>query len=326
MCENAAMTDFDLVARQLLHAIRGTRSQRAFSRRLGYRSDPVGEWEAGRRFPTVTEALRACRVAGLDVDAAFAAFPPGLAPAPIAAWLDALRGDRPVAQVARDLDRSRYAVARWMAGDAEPRLPDFLALVDVLTGRLPDLLALLAPSARLPALDGRAAVLEASRRLAWEQPWSQAIMAMLDTQAWRDGPGTADGSLAARFGFDPALERACLDDLVAAGVARLDDGRYTLVRPLVVDTAGRPDVLLRGRRHWLAVASERATAPLADDIYATNVFSVSNADLERIRERLAAFYREVRQIVAASEPTDTVALLSMQVLAWPDQRSGQGSS
>jgi transcriptional regulator with XRE-family HTH domain len=306
----------EIVARQLVRALRGARSQQAFSRRLGYRSNPVAEWEAGRRFPTAAEILRACRVVGVNVEAAFAAFPPGTSPTDLPRWLDGLRGDRPLASVARDLGRSRFAVARWLSGEAEPRLPDFLALVDLLTGRLPDLLALLVPIEEVPALLQRRRVLEASRRLAWEQPWSQAVVAALDTAGYRALPAHRDGAIAERFGFDVATERACLADLEAARVIARDGERWVLRRPLVVDTAGDAGALRRGRQFWLEVARGRAEAPSPEDVFAVNVFSVAEADLERIRERFAAFYREVRQIVAASEPTDTVALLSAQVIGW----------
>ncbi len=277
----------------------------------------MGEWEAGRRFPTAAEALRACRVAGVDVDRAFAAFPPGIQPDRVGAWLDALRGDRPVVDVARAAGRSRFAVARLLSGKAEPRLPDFLALVEVLTGRVADLVALLVPIERVPALAARRAVLESSRRLAHAQPWSQAVVAALDTAGYRALPAHPEGALAARFGFAPELERACLDDLVAAGVVAREGPRLVLRGPLVVDTAAPPEVLGHTRAHWLTAARDRAARPLPDDVFAYNVFSVSTADLARIRERLSAFYREVRQIVAASEPTDTVALLGVQLVEWP---------
>ena len=64
----------EVVARQLIRAIRGHRSQEAFSRRLGYSSNPVADWEAGRRYPTAAETLRACRLAQIDVAAAFQRF------------------------------------------------------------------------------------------------------------------------------------------------------------------------------------------------------------------------------------------------------------
>ena len=66
--------DYELVARQVLRAIRGRRSQVAFSRRLGYRGNAVADWEAGRRFPTAARFLEACERAGIDVAGALYAF------------------------------------------------------------------------------------------------------------------------------------------------------------------------------------------------------------------------------------------------------------
>lgn len=322
----------DAAARQLLRALRGTRSQRAFSRRLGYRSNPAAEWEAGRRFPTAAEVLRICRVVDPAVDAALRRFHPDAAPllapggpAAVAAWLDALRGREPLVAVAARVDRSRFAVARWLSGAAEPRLPDFLALVEAITGRVADLVASLAPIAAVPALADRHAALEAGRRLSREQPWTGAVIAALDTAPYRALPAHRDGAIAEVLGLSVEAERACLADLLARGVIERDGPRWVLRRALVVDTGGEPEVLQRIRAHWLDVARARTAAPRPDDAFAYNVFSVSAADLERIRELHRAFFREVRQIVAASEPTDRVALLATQLLDWPTEGVRTGS-
>lgn len=312
------------VARQLLRVLRGFRSQLAFSRRLGYRSNPVAEWEAGRRFPTAAELIRVCRVLHLEVDGAFRTFHPEAAPllgrgdgVGIAAWLDALRGREPIQAVAARVQRSRFAVARWLAGTAEPRLPDFLALVEAITGRVADLVALLAPIGEIPALAARHGALEAGRRLAREQPWSGAVVAVLDTAPYRALPAHREGVIAALLGIPVAAERACLVDLLAGGVIERDGDRYLLRRPLVIDTGGEPEVMRRIRAHWLDVARARTLSPRPDDAFAYNVFSVKSEDLDRIRELYRSFFREVRQIVAASEPTDTVALLAIQLIDWP---------
>lgn len=313
----------DEVARQLVRALRGSRSQQAFSRRLGYRSNPVAEWEAGRRQPTAAEVLRAARVAHLDVDGAFRGFHAEAAPAlgvgdtrGVAVWLDTLRGGVTVVDLARRAGRSRFAVARWLSGEAEPRLPDFLRLVDALTGRVSDLVAGLVPIEQVPALAARASTLEASRRLARERPWSEAVVAALDTAAWRALPAYTHGILTAWLGLPPGVEEACLEGLLAGGVVEREGERLVLKRALVVDTAGDPAALAGLRRHWLDVARARVADPHPDDAFAYNVFSVRHDDLERIRGLYQAFYREVRQIVAASEPTDTVALLGIQLLDW----------
>lgn len=62
----------EAAAQQFLRALRGKRSQRAFARRLGYRGNPMTDWEHGRRYPTAQEALRAAARVNIDVRAAFA--------------------------------------------------------------------------------------------------------------------------------------------------------------------------------------------------------------------------------------------------------------
>src|SRR5687768_3769870 len=95
--------DWEIVAMQVLRRLRGERSQVAFSRRLGYRSNVAADWEVGRRFPSGTRALDAARRAGVDVEQAMARFHPQAAAAwreGLAAWLGALRGTTPRTDVA----------------------------------------------------------------------------------------------------------------------------------------------------------------------------------------------------------------------------------
>jgi DNA-binding transcriptional regulator YiaG len=62
--------DLNVLASELIRALRGPRSQTAFSRRLGYRSNVVYTWEAGIRAPTASETLRAAARVGVEPDAA----------------------------------------------------------------------------------------------------------------------------------------------------------------------------------------------------------------------------------------------------------------
>src|SRR3954454_15226934 len=87
---------YQRIAAEVLRALRGERSQRAFARRLGYRANPITDWEHARRFPTAVEALRAAHLFGVNVSAAFAEFhaaPPPLSDSAgrlaIAPWLTA---------------------------------------------------------------------------------------------------------------------------------------------------------------------------------------------------------------------------------------------
>jgi len=310
------------VARQLVRAVRGGRSQEAFSRRLGYRSNPVADWEAGRRFPVAAEFLRACSLAQIDVAAAFHRFRAEEAPAlgaaddeGVAAWLAALRGSASISELAERLDVSRYAVSRWLKGRTRPRLPDFLRLVDLLTDRLSDLVAELVDIDEVPALAAVHRERHASRTLAFEEPWTEAILRLLETRAYQQLPAHLPGWLSDRLGIDRDTEDRCVDGLAAAGViARDDEGRWTPVGALTVDTRADPEGTLRLKHHWASLGGRRATAPREDDMVSYNVVGVSRADLERIREAHIRYFHEVRQIVAASEPVEVAALVNIQLI------------
>jgi transcriptional regulator with XRE-family HTH domain len=171
--------------------LRGQRSQQQLARRLGYTGNPITEWERGRRFPTVHEVLEIARVCGVDVGAAFARFAPntqlekhgtGFA---VAEWLTAARGGTSIGDLAQRADRSRYSVSRWLKGSATPRLPDFLRLLDAITGRVPDWLAEFVPIERVPSVGERYSAALVARRLAFDAPWTEAILRLLETTQYQ---------------------------------------------------------------------------------------------------------------------------------------------
>jgi len=58
--------------------------------------------------------------------------------------------------------------------------------------------------------------------------------------------------------------------------------------------------------------------PHASDQFSYNVLSVSRADLDRIRAMHLAYFRELRSVVAASEPVEVAALVNIQLLAFDE--------
>lgn len=309
-------------ASQFLRAVRGPRSQIAFARKLGYRANPITDWENGRRFPTAAEALRACERVGIDMSAAFARFHP--APPPpqrsgttgLCQWLVQARGSTPIGALAERCDRSRFAVARWLSGEAQPRLPDFFALVDAMTGRLPDLIAELVPIEAVPALLARYRAASAARRLAFEEPWTEAVLRFMETESYRALPAHEPGWIGERLGIASEHERRCVDQLIAAGILREEEGRFTVSGQLTVDTRADPQALRQLMAHWSDVALNRFESRKESDMFAYNVLSVSHRDLTRIRELLRSTYREIRSIVAASEPAEVAALINLQLVSW----------
>jgi transcriptional regulator with XRE-family HTH domain len=318
MLENDVHADYELAACELLRAVRGRRSQLAFARKLGFRGNPIPDWESGRRAPTAERALEACHSVGIDVVAAFGRFhvaPAGnlLQRGGLARWLEQVRGATSVSDLAKRSGYSRHQVARWLGNQARPRLPEFLQLVDAITGRISDLIAELVPIEQVPCLLELHTRRDAARRLAYEEPWTEAILRVLEIGEYRALPEHTPGFISAYLGVDPEIETRCLDKLLDAGVIRRDGARYRTVGSLTVDT--RSVSVLKA--HWTQCALERVERPERDDLFSYNVFSASEADLLRIRELLRATYREIRALVAVTPADERVALINIQFVQWP---------
>ncbi len=311
-------------ASEFLRGIRGRRSQLQVARRLGYRGNPITDWERGTRFPTATEALRFAALSGFDVSGAFARFAPGV-PWPtgsraVANWLTGLRAKTPVGELALRVGASRFSVARWLSGAAQPRLPDFFRLVDALTGRLPEWAAELVPVESLPSLAARFRAAHAAKRLAFELPWSEALLRVLETEGYKAQRGAGVDYVAACLGIPPEQVKACLERLLVAGVLERRGRTYRVTGQSAVDTRGGQAALLALKHHWSRVAAERALAPMDGDLLAYNVVSVSRADLERIRALLSRTFREIRTLVAGSQPEQVAAVLNLQVITFSPPR------
>jgi transcriptional regulator with XRE-family HTH domain len=319
--------DHRLASAQILRAVRGKRSQRAFSRRLGYRANVASDWESGRRTPTAAEALRACHRVGIDVGAAFARFQPACAPAlgkaphfQIARWLGELAGSLGVSELAARSGISRYAIARWLQGKTRPRLHDFLRLVEAISGRASDLVQDLVPIAQVAELQQVAARRAAARRLAFDEPWSAAVMRVLETRAYRDLPQHSRAAVAARLDLDVDEADRVLARLEAAGLLRREHGRFVVGEPLTVDTHASDADVQKLKYHWAEVGARRAAAPArAKDWLGFNLVSISELDRERIVAVMRRAFREIRAIAAASEPAESVALLNFQLITWDEQ-------
>ena len=315
MCETLHM-DFEQLAAELLRALRGKRSQQALCRRLGTKSNVVHQWERGHSFPSASRALEVAARVGVDVPQAFRDFYRTLprwltehepsSPAGVAAFLDDLRGSTSIVELSRYSGKSRFAVARFLSGDAEPRLPDFLRLIEAASLRLLDFIEQLVDPRLLPSARGPWERLTAARRLAYEEPWSQAVLRALELSSYTDLPRHEAGWIARRIGVSLEEEAQCLKLLADSGQIAWRGEHWQIENVMALDTRRDPDAARRLRAWWLRRGAARIEAGERGLMY--NLFGVSSADLERLRELQKAYLTEVRAIVARSQPVEHVVL------------------
>ena len=314
--------DSEKVSAELIRALRGRRSQTALSRRLGYRSNVVYTWESARRWPTGAGLLHAASRVGNDVEQALIRFfrnrPQWMdahdvcSPEGVAAFLRDLQGSMTITELAARTGRSRFAVGRWLKGTAEPRLPDFLALVEAASLRLLDFVALFVDPKSLPSLRRHWRQLEAARTLASDRPWAPAVLLCLQLEGYVALDGHQDGWIAQQIGIDPEMERDCLRLLHEAGQIRRRRGKWFVVRVQSVDTR-RPGSGTNLKHWWGGVGLDRLEQG-EEGLFSFNLFTVSEVDYQRIQDLQRAHYRAVRSIVAATEQSDRLVLANLHLV------------
>jgi transcriptional regulator with XRE-family HTH domain len=326
-----AELDFEAIASEWVRELRGKRSQAAFSRRLGYQSSVVHRWESGAAWPTASRFLEVCAASGKDVAGAFEAFflrkPPWLtehvatSPGAVAAFLRQLQGKVKIVALAATSGFSRYSVARWLSGEAEPKLPELLRLIEACTRRALDFIATLSDPERLPSARAEWQRRERMRQAAYEETWSHAVLRALELDA-RPTDGSDVEWLQQVLGIDaPRVERA-LAVLERTGQIARKDEQWVVLPARAVTTGRHPATLGILTRAWTEVALERI-ARRAPSHFGYSLFAVSRSDLRRLRDLQLEYLREMQAIIAASQPNECVGLFCLHLL---DLREGEDNA
>jgi transcriptional regulator with XRE-family HTH domain len=313
------------LSRELMRALRGSMSQRVYSRVLGFTSNVAYSWETGRRFPEASVFMRAAarRVAGFEAGLHGAL---SLSVGSGSARLGTPRGvhklvlelarETPKGELAKNLGVDRTTLSRWLAGSTEPRLPELLQLMQVGTQRLLAVVALIVDPRELASTRAAYEDLRLQERLAYELPWSHAVLRALELSSYTS---TADHDvrvIARAVGVPPARVTSYLEVLEQAGQIVRNGAHYQNARVMAVDTRSDPEKNRALKRHWAEVGLARLGAPQTspDALFSFNLFATSEEAFQRIRQLHLDYYDRVRAIVDETQGTDRVVLMNLQLV------------
>ena len=309
------------IAADLIRALRGRRSRAAFSKRLGYRSNVVYRWETGNAWPNADELLAALAKRNPQLNRLFARFlnrePSWLDPtaplsaASVAAFLRELRGKTPIGVLAARSGYSRFRIGRWLRGSARPRLPELLCLVEAASRRALDLIALLVDPAHMPTIAPRWRQLNVARETAYESPWSHAVLRALELSDYTSHPSST--WLARRLGVSEEVIAAGLEQLARGGQIRWSGKRWRVAQLQLVDTSADPVRARKLKANWARTAVDRLDAG-AEGSFGYSLFTVSRAELQRLRELHLEYVRAMQSVIAESTQAECVGLYCMQLL------------
>lgn len=310
----------EMIAADLVRALRGRLSRAAFSKRLGYRSNVVVRWETKSAWPSADAFLTrvgAIKPRLLQLLPRFLGHAPAshtntkVMPADVASFLRELRGKTPLSVLAERAGYSRFRVSRWLQGSSRPRLPEFLCLVEAATRRLLDLIAHMTDPLHMPTVAPRYRELRVAREVAYDAPWSHAVLRTLELT---DHPSKHQPAwIAKRLGISVVEVEAGLAQLVRGGLVRKIRNRYRPTRVQLIDTRADPTRALGLKAHWArsAVARLEAGAPGG---FGYSLFAVSKRDLQRLRELHLEYVRAMQTVIAESEQPECVGLYCSQLV------------
>src|SRR4029078_377214 len=88
------------------------------------------------------------------------------------------------------------------------------------------------------------------RRIAFDQPWSHALLRALELDACRAVPEHRREVLARAVGLSDELTAELIEALIACGQVVSREGRLEVARVLAVDTGGRSQAPSAPKTHW----------------------------------------------------------------------------
>lgn len=322
--------DFQQVVAELVRALRGRRSQPALSRRLQFRTNVVYSWERRRRHPSVTQLLALAEKVGVDLAVPFRSLypvnPPAwmdevtsfAVPAVTARFLSDVRGATPLVYLADLTGFSRFALARWLNGTAEPRAWEFLTVLHHCSHRLVDFLAPFTQFKPLASLKVEYERVQAARLVAERWPMSQVLLRCLELAAYRRGHFDAPRAFAEQSRLGDGDIQQMLSLLEATGQIQHNGDHWEPLQASPLNMRLHKETAPQHRAFWARVAAEQAPVS-ADGLCAYNVCGVSHEGYAQLKRLQREYLQKARALIEQSEPVERVALLQVNLLPLVDE-------
>lgn len=229
----------------------------------------------------------------------------------IAAFLRELRGKISIGVLAEQTGFSRFSVGRWLTGKAQPRLPEFLRLIEATSRRMLDFIANIVDPSQLPSAAAHWQRLKTAREAAYEAPWSHAVLRALELDSSKKRRSSS--WIASRLGIEISEVEKGLEILERTGQIKKVRGQWQVDRVLSVDTSTDPVRARKLKMAWSEVALSRLRDGHQGN-FGYSLFSISRRDLRRLRDLHLEYLREMQHVIAKSTPGECVGLYCAQLM------------
>lgn len=306
-----------LVRKELLVAIRGSRSQNQLNRRLGYSFNQLSRWENGHTRLPWSDFARLCALCGRSLSASLKeVFGHAGDPSDPVPLLAKILGTARLASIAERTGYSRFALSRWKKGTLEPSFDNVLDLMRITQASHLDWLQQLVGANKLPCVAKEVKLLREQREIHFKYPYIAALIRCLELVEYNELPRHRPGFIARKIGVTLAQERVAIRALVRTGGLRWDGKHYrNVVKHLSTRTsfAEGKDIRLYWARRGTSHLAKLPALP-ENELFGYLVFSSNDTTVRRIRERYFEFFQDVSAIIRDGGAGSTsVQVLNLQL-------------
>jgi len=318
--------DPDKLSQQLVRSLRGEQTQSAASKSLGFGSNVIYAWETGRRAPELSRLIRLAELSDSSIHRRLRAFFKSPAarlrsarlstPRGVQFFIEELIGNSVRSEVAEKAGVDRTTLTRWLQGKTEPRVPEVLKLVDICTQRVLPFVECFSDPAQLEETRDAWNDLRAQAKLAYDFPWSHALLRALELDSYRTACTHDPEILARSLCLSPEKVTHYLSELEKAGQIVWRKTHYEAARILTVDTREDPEKDRALKAHWAKVSLNRLETgrPHPEAYFSYNLFAISEANFEKVRQLHLEYYNAVRSLVDTSETADRVVVMNAHLV------------
>ncbi len=310
------MTDFANLQRELLIAVRSTRTQGQISQRLGYKFNVVYRWESGRAKVPWTEFVKFCKACKINLGAALInSINYHQSEKRTDLLVKRLVGESDFEKTAKLFGISRFTLSDWLSGKREPSLEQILSLLNTLH-MVSTFIGSLVDIDQIPSISK----LKSSQSKALKQfvnnPYLFLTQLSLGLSEYKNMKVHENGYVARVVGVPLAQEKQLLKELEAIGVIAFRDKKFHLLQAdPMIPTGHDWRAHKAGVEFWSKKGIEileHLDAPNPDYAFNQIVMSISSQAREQIREATKEYFYRIRTI-AMTDKTDAEKLLVLSI-------------
>jgi transcriptional regulator with XRE-family HTH domain len=302
----------DILVKELLRALRGRRSQRALSQRLGYSFNQVAKWESGHKKILWNEFVDLCTATKTPLAKSLASHykysGESSDASQIISMLIQVNG-KSTSAIGRQLEISRHSLSSWLKSKSYPSVHEVLHLLSLYRGGKPHVISFVASlvgnSAMLPSIGDVVAQREGQIALAYQHPWLSAAAECLQLRDYRESAKHIPGFISKHLGISIDEEQMALSFLMKIGAITERNRKFAISGSSVVfqenvladpnDQEGN----FRVREYWWekALTHLRNRPSWKSLTFAFQTFAVSKEADKKIRDASIRYYQEIERLV-----------------------------